>query len=1005
VTRTLVVTGALVAALIVQDKDVAVVTSTPIERTFASGEQHTYQLPLHAGDVATVVIEQRGIDVSVRCLDPQGRLLALVQNDYRRHGEERPTIAARVTGTYSLVVRSAFRGQGDGTYAIRIAEIRTATAEDRSLQEAATLHSEGVELAETGRFEEAEGRLRRALEIVERVKGADDVATARVVAALASCLIDRRRFTEAEPLFNQAIPILERALGPDDPVTLRARVGLARLYMFTGQRVLAERAVQPSLAGLEKSLGSNHPFVAESLTILGILRHDANDLEQAEVFDRKAVAILESASETDSVEYADLVNNLGILSLDKGDYTRAEELLRTAIRLGEGLRGPDSNWIATAVNNLGIIARRRGRYDEAERDYLRALSIHEKILGPDHPDVATDLNNLAIVYSNKGDTARSLETHLRALRIREQSTGAYSGATLASLGNLARTYARIGEIPAAIEYQQRTDAVLEKQLSLNAAVGSERQKLVFVSSISERTDRTISLSLDLAPHSSDASALAALVILQRKGRVLDAMTDLLAVRRNSASPADQRLLDELKTTTSQIAERVLNGPAVAGGPSQRDQKLIKELEARKEQIEATIADHNLEFRAASRAVSVQAVQEAIPPGAVLIEYVVYRPFDPTAANNDVAYGPSHYAVFVIGRSGDVQGRDLGIAAPIDAAISALRDALPDPHRADVVRLSRAVDARVLQPIRAALGNSTRLLISPDGALNLIPFESLVEPSGKFTVERYAISYLSSGRDLLRMQIPRGESASPLIVANPLFGDPDSPPTGLRQGSASAQKRSITSSSDLSRLYFAPLAGTGEEARAIHALLPDATLLTRKDASKLALTQVSAPRVLHIATHGFFLQGSPSSPSTLPMNPLLRSGLALAGANHDRGASVLTALEASHLNLWGTQLVTLSACDTGLGEVRNGEGVYGLRRSFFLAGAETLVMSLWPVNDYVARQMMTAYYRRLKTGLGRGEALRRAQLSMLAQPNRRHPFYWASFIQAGDWRPMNTHEYP
>ena len=120
---------------------------------------------------------------------------------------------------------------------------------------------------------------------------------------------------------------------------------------------------------------------------------------------------------------------------------------------------------------------------------------------------------------------------------------------------------------------------------------------------------------------------------------------------------------------------------------------------------------------------------------------------------------------------------------------------------------------------------------------------------------------------------------------------------------------------------------------------------------------------------------------------------------DKSASVLTALEASNLNLWGTQLVTLSACDTGIGQVRNGEGVYGLRRSFFLAGAETLVMSLWPISDYVTREMMTGYYTGLANGLGRGDALRRAQLAMLARQNRRHPFYWASFIQAGDWRPI------
>ena len=126
---------------------------------------------------------------------------------------------------------------------------------------------------------------------------------------------------------------------------------------------------------------------------------------------------------------------------------------------------------------------------------------------------------------------------------------------------------------------------------------------------------------------------------------------------------------------------------------------------------------------------------------------------------------------------------------------------------------------------------------------------------------------------------------------------------------------------------------------------------------------------------------------------------MSRANLDKHAAdggILTALEATNLNLWGTKLVTLSACDTGVGEVRSGEGVYGLRRAFFLAGAETLVMSLWPVSDYVTREIMTGYYRGLQQGLGRGDALRQAQLALLARSNRRHPFYWASFIQAGEW---------
>ena len=173
-------------------------------------------------------------------------------------------------------------------------------------------------------------------------------------------------------------------------------------------------------------------------------------------------------------------------------------------------------------------------------------------------------------------------------------------------------------------------------------------------------------------------------------------------------------------------------------------------------------------------------------------------------------------------------------------------------------------------------------------------------------------------------------------------------------------------------------------------------------------------MLHIASHGFFLKdgardgasapaatagAGPSDVSVAIENPLLRSGIALAGANlgHEiRGDGILTALEASGLNLSGTKLVTLSACDTGVGEVRNGEGVYGLRRAFLLAGTETLVMSLWPLSDYIARETMVTYYAGLRNGLGRGEALRQAKLSMIKRKVRQHPYYWASFIQSGEW---------
>ena len=327
----------------------------------------------------------------------------------------------------------------------------------------------------------------------------------------------------------------------------------------------------------------------------------------------------------------------------------------------------------------------------------------------------------------------------------------------------------------------------------------------------------------------------------------------------------------------------------------------------------------------------------------------------------------------------------------------------------------------MQPVRDLIGNATHLLVSPDGQLDLIPFEALVDIKGQYLIERFSVTYLTTGRDLLRMQVARASRSGPMVFADPAFGEPGSVAVakaerpGFGSRTATTKRRSITTAHDLSGVYFAPLTGTAVEARAIQALFPETQVFTGARASKSLIKQIDAPSILHIATHGFFLQDttektsekSKRSPSDSRSvrgaaaieNPLLRSGLALSGANLNKNSTedgILTALEASNLNLWGTKLVTLSACDTGLGEVRNGEGVYGLRRAFFLSGAETLVMSLWPISDDATREIMSAYYAGLKHGLGRGEALHRAELLMLKRKGLQHPFYWASFIQSGEW---------
>ena len=203
--------------------------------------------------------------------------------------------------------------------------------------------------------------------------------------------------------------------------------------------------------------------------------------------------------------------------------------------------------------------------------------------------------------------------------------------------------------------------------------------------------------------------------------------------------------------------------------------------------------------------------------------------------------------------------------------------------------------------------------------------------------------------------------------------------------------------DFAQLRFDQLPGTAAEAQALRKILPGVKVLTEAAATERALKQVTGPSLLHVATHGFFLPDQQQSGD----NPLLRSGLLLAGANgrHDGAGEdgVLTALEAAGLDLWGTRLVVLSACKTAVGDVRNGDGVYGLRRALVLAGSESQLMSLWQVSDQATRDLMVEYYKRLRASESRTEALRQAQLKMIRSKARSHPFYWASFIQSGAWK--------
>jgi CHAT domain-containing protein len=988
------------------------ITSLEVGRaitTEISGEQeHNYQLVLPEGQYARVIVDQRGVDISVRLLGPRGELIANFNDEYRSQGEEKVEVVAESGGTYRLIVRATSRSAPIGQYEIRATELRTATSDDRLLQEARKLKYESGRALRAGDYEGMRKFSERAIAISEKVLGQEDPFVASMLVELAMYHSEKQEFAKELAVAKRIQYITEKAYGPEHPRTIEANRRLAFVYYSLNETANAEPLAERTVEQAEKVLGAENYLLAHSLFTLAKISRDSKKAEQLL---KRALSMAEKTRGEKDYLVTVILDEIGVFYLDLGQYQQAEPYVLRSKALKEQTLGVDQMGMVINLNNLGWIARLKKDYGAAETNYQRAIAIVEKKFGADNPRVAEILNNLANIFRATGDYAKSLESHLRVLRIAEATKGPYHPLTLTSLGNIARTYAAQGNLADAVRYQARVDAVIERNIDLNLAVGSERRKVSYLNSMAERTDRTISLAVDLAPNEAEAGALAALVLLQRKGRLQDAMSRSFAALHQRSTPEQRTLLERLNNTTAQLAALVLNGPQ--GLSVEEHRQRIQELEEEKEKLETEISSRIAEFRAQSQPVTLTAVQAAIPLNAALIEFAVYRPFDPKAQSNSEAYKERHYAVCVLRHTGEPKWKDLGAARGIDAAVAALRKALSDPLRSDVRTFSRALDEQITKPVRGYIGNATHLIVSPDGELNLIPFEALSDEQGRYLIQSFRFTYLTSGRDLLRLQVPSNVQNASIVIANPFFGEPEasSKGSGSESSAENTKRGSVTIAEDMSRVYFAPLTGTAQEAKTIGSLLKNVNTFLGVDATESSLKKTRAPQILHIATHGFFLTSGPTMPANPASatraisatvrieNPLLRSGLALAGANlrqtgDDDG--ILTALEASGLNLWGTKLVTLSACDTGLGEVRTGEGVYGLRRAFVLAGSESLVMSLWPVSDYVTRELMAGFYKGLTESQGRGEALRHAQLEFLRKKDRRHPFYWASFIQSGEW---------
>jgi hypothetical protein len=559
------------------------------------------------------------------------------------------------------------------------------------------------------------------------------------------------------------------------------------------------------------------------------------------------------------------------------------------------------------------------------------------------------------------------------------------------------------------------------------SISNDSQRMAYLALLQSSLHAFLSLVVQYLSYSREAVQAGLDLILRRKAIGAEALAAQRDAVLGGRYPALQPKLQELTTWRQQIAQKTLAGPGPEGLGAH--QKLLAEWTVQtntlEEDLVLQIPEMNLEqkLRAADR----RAVAHALPGDTAVVEFVRYDvgDFKAVPARGEAQWKPARYLAFVLpaGDPYNVNLIDLGEAGPIERMIAGFRasitggdrtlipgDPLPGTNANDGIELRRVL----FDPLVPALGGCRRLFLAPDGDLCRLPFEVLPVGAVRRLIDDYRLSYLGVGRDVLRFGVKTpGEPASPLVVADPDFdlGTAGALIPAGEPGPCGRQSRAL----DPSKLHFDPLPGTRTEGKHIAARLGVQPWLNGT-ALEGRLKTFPSTRILHIATHGFFLEDQKRDPdqdllgmgrlSHALENPLLRSGLVLAGANTwlrdeplppEAEDGILTAEDVSGLDLLGTELVVLSACETGLGTVQIGEGVFGLRRAFMLAGARTLVMSLWKVPDRQTQELMEDFYQRILADEARSEALRLAQLAMKAKYPE--PLYWGAFICQGDPGPL------
>jgi tetratricopeptide (TPR) repeat protein len=955
-----------------------------------------------------------------------------------------------------------------------------------------------------GRYSEAEPLYRRAIEIGRGAIGKGHREAypnyLNALSSLAMLYVSAGRYKEADALFDEAVDVERRTLGDAHPDYAKTLFNRALLYAGTGRYADAEPLFLRALDIDRKALGDGHPEYANDLRGLAVVYQSMGRAADAERMFLEANEIVKKALGDQHPQYATGLYALATLYHSTGRRDLAEPLYRQAMEIEKKTVGDQHPDLGCTLNNLALLYQSTGRYAEAEPLLRQAMEIDKRALGAQHPMYAKGLINLAVLYVNSG-RPRDAEPFLReAVAIQQKILALDDPDYATGLHNLAYVLAQTHRADEASAVFLESARVEWKHMTRNFPSMSSEQKKQFLAHMNagDKAGQSEMLwSLLFQANGRDATAGLQVAMLTKQLLFETARQESASLAESVATApaewqANWRKREQLRRQYATLALQSMTdaGGLQKPGRTPTDPRSVRALADEIERLEQQLRRDSPVYASQARLqqMTVDDVRPVLRAGEVLIEYVGYKPF----AFDTRQWGKARYGAFVLqGGSGHVAAINLGDAEAVDAAVQRFRQAVQEsidefktvePGRGKVRRSEAQIAAASLevrrlvwQPLEKALAGIKRVYIAPDGLLSLIPFDALARADGaggwRYLAEDRELVYLGTSRDLGRLALTgrttRAQPRTAVLVSNPNFnadartlaavvadvkpatpasvgtGMTDASPspatTGTLGGAVSAAPCQLPASWDQGAVIELDRLLTGPARQQLTRLHWSVTTLSGDRGVEEAVLGVQAPRLLQFATHGFYLNCSPASQGW--DNPLLRSGMVLAGANtwpkahavyyrvgtevlseaqaRTRGLSddqlqadrvavasgILTAYDVTGMNLEGTELVNLTACETGLGDVTP-DGVAGLRQAFLLAGARALTMSMWEVPAEETGKEVSDFYDRWLGSGGQGrkpqrryEAFHAAQLEALARARQTrgggHPSYWAGTIFVGD----------